>query len=122
MSEPITLPLNPIPKPRMTRADRWKKRPATDRYWAFKDELNSLARGKLDPRFDIEFHVPMPKSWSFKKQLEMNGQPHQQKPDIDNYLKAFMDALCEDDSYVYDVRAQKFWSVEGKIIITERGQ
>lgn len=122
MSEPITLPLNPIPKPRMTRADRWKKRPATDRYWHFKDELKALAKGELDPRFDIEFHVPMPKSWTFKKQLEMNGRPHQQKPDIDNYLKAFMDAMCVDDSYVYDVRAQKYWSVEGKIIITERGQ
>ena len=71
--------------------------------------------------FDIDFLVPMPKSWSKKQRAEMMGRPHQQKPDIDNYLKAFMDAMAIEDQYVFDVRARKFWSDEGKIILTERG-
>lgn len=30
--------------------------------------------------------------------------------------------MCGDDSYVYDVRAQKYWAQEGKIELTERGK
>lgn len=63
----------------------------------------------------------MPASWSARKKNLYDGKPHQVKPDIDNYLKAFMDALCEDDSYVYDVRATKEWACEGSIILIERG-
>lgn len=63
----------------------------------------------------------MPNSWSAKRKAEFNGKPHQQKPDIDNYLKALMDALCATDEYVYDVHCQKYWAYEGKIELTERG-
>lgn len=63
----------------------------------------------------------MPPSWSAKKKEFYNGKPHQVKPDIDNYLKAFMDALCSDDSYIFDAQAQKFWALEGSIELTERG-
>lgn len=63
----------------------------------------------------------MPMSWSEKKKVLYDGKPHQVKPDADNYLKAFMDALCEDDSYVYDVHAIKEWARKGEIILTERG-
>lgn len=64
----------------------------------------------------------MPNSWPEKKKAEYDGKPHQKKPDIDNYLKAFLDALCSDDSYVYDARAQKFWAREGSIELTEYGE
>ncbi len=64
----------------------------------------------------------MPNSWSEKVKLNMDGKPHQQRPDVDNYLKSFMDALCIDDSYVYDVHAKKFWAREGSIELTEWGQ
>jgi len=30
--------INPVPKPRMTQSDKWKKRPPVLRYFAFKDE------------------------------------------------------------------------------------
>ena len=40
----------------------------------------------------------------------MEGKPHQQRPDVDNYAKAFLDALCEDDSHVYSLKAEKYWS------------
>lgn len=47
----------------------------------------------------------------------MDGTPHQQRPDIDNYAKAFLDALCEDDSYVYDLRAEKYWGRQASITV-----
>lgn len=59
----------------------------------------------------------MPKSWSAKKRIQMEGQPHQQRPDIDNYIKSFLDALCEDDSYVYAVRAEKYWGRQASISV-----
>lgn len=59
----------------------------------------------------------MPASWSAKKRTAMSGKPHQQRPDTDNYIKAIQDALCEDDSYIYDVRGTKYWSSEPHIDI-----
>ena len=38
----ITLNIVPVAKPRMTQSDKWKKRPATDKYWKFKDDLKML--------------------------------------------------------------------------------
>lgn len=63
----------------------------------------------------------MPASWAETKKAEYEGKPHQAKPDIDNFLKALLDCLCADDSYIYDVQATKYWAREGKIILTERG-
>lgn len=114
----VIIPVAPVPKPRMTRNSSWK--PAAKRYFAFKDELRGHVKGELEPRFMVQFNVPMPKSWSKKRRAEMLGKPHQSKPDVDNYLKAFMDALCSDDSYVYDVRATKYWADTGSIELYEQ--
>lgn len=113
------IPIAPVAKPRMTRSDKWKKRPATEKYWNFKDELNALVKGDLSPVFLADFHVAMPKSWSEKKKKEFDGKPHQVRPDGDNFVKALKDCLCEEDSYVYDGRYRKFWAREGKIVLTE---
>lgn len=99
----------------MTQRDRWAKRPAVLRYFAFADELREAAselKWQVPSRIDLEFGMPMPKSWSNRKKLEMDDQPHQQKPDIDNLIKAFLDALCDDDSFVYVVHAAKYWCSE----------
>jgi Holliday junction resolvase RusA-like endonuclease len=103
----------------MVRSDRWRQRPAVLRYFDFKDAINAEFKGTLEPVFKVVFFMPMPKSWSEKKRKEMLGKPHQQKPDIDNLAKAFMDALCVDDSYVYDIHAKKFWHDIGSIELTE---
>lgn len=109
----------PVPKPRMTKADAWKKRPAVLRYWTFCDELRLKYKKKVEPTLSLKFYLPMPKSWSKKKQIEMLGKPHQAKPDIDNLIKSFLDALCEDDSYVYRIRGEKYWADEGSIEVDE---
>ena len=103
----------------MTQSDRWKKRPAVVRYHEFKDELRCLVTGELEPKFRVIFNVKMPKSWSERKKDEFEGKPHQQRPDIDNYLKALMDALSTEDSYIYDVHAIKRWAREGSIELYE---
>ena len=62
--------ITPVPKPRMTKSDRWKKRPCVVKYWDFKEELLYLFREQdivVDKELYIEFHLPMAKSWSKKK-------------------------------------------------------
>lgn len=116
----IILDIDPCPKPRMTRRDRWAKRPIVQRYWAYKDELNILLKDWEPPEtLDIIFKIKMPKSWSKKKKAQYDGAPHQKKPDIDNFLKGFMDALYDDDEIVYATCASSYWAYKGQIIINQ---
>jgi Holliday junction resolvase RusA-like endonuclease len=112
--------ITPVGKPRQTQSDRWKQRPAVMRYRMFADEIRYLAGNRnfsLPDVFSIVFQLPMPSSWSEKKQQAMIGTPHQQKPDFDNLVKSVCDALKVDDSTVWDVRVRKLWAKEGRIII-----
>ncbi len=111
--------ITPVPKPRMTQADRWKKRPCTQRYWDFKDKVRELGVVLPERGFHAIFYIPMPKSWSKKKKLEMRGQPHKEKKDIDNLLKALLDAVYDDDAHIWDCRVTKLWWDKGKISISE---
>jgi Holliday junction resolvase RusA-like endonuclease len=117
----ISFPVDPIGKPRMTSSDKWKKRPATDRYWEMKDRLKLIAKGKNfvipESGFHIIAYLPMPDSWSKKKKEEMDGKPHKAKPDGDNICKAIFDSLCEEDSYIWDFRMTKYWAYKGRIDI-----
>jgi len=109
-----------VPKPRMTRADTWKKRPCVMKYWAYKDELRLLFTKysvDIDKEIFMDFYIAMPKSWSKKKKLEFNGKYHDKRPDIDNLLKGVMDALFEEDSHIHTVCCKKFWALEPKIVI-----
>ena len=109
----------PVAKPRMTRQDKWKRRKAVMKYRAY--QLEILQAGIKLPYcgFHVIFVLPMPKSWSLKKKKSMLGKPHQQKPDIDNLQKGFLDALLKDDSVIWDMRATKIWGAEGQIFISE---
>lgn len=114
----IKYPYPPMAKPRMTRADSWKKRPIVLKYWDFKDHIKSWAireNFKLGNEIYVIFHIPMPKSWSKIKKTQMIFADHQQRPDVDNLLKGLMDALLEEDSHIHTVYARKIWSNEGSI-------
>ena len=115
--------ISPQPKPRMTRADKWKKRPSVLSYRAFADEMRVQAEGwELPDAFHVRFIVPMPISWSKKKRLQMVSTPHRQRPDLDNFIKSF-DCLREDDSSIWKISAEKVWGEEGAIIIDDlKGQ
>ncbi len=110
----------PVAKPRMTRSDKWRKRPATAKYWHFVD-LCRVNRVEL-PCFGahVTFILPMRASWSKKKRAVMDGKPHMSRPDLSNLLKALEDAIYQEDSVIYDVWIEKRWGIEGKILVEER--
>lgn len=108
--------ITPVPAPRQTRSDKWKERPCVMQYRAFRDEIRRL--GVCVGSWDyITFILPMPDSWNQKKRNDMRDRPHQQKPDIDNLLKALLDAIHEDDSHIHSIGGRKLWGDKGMIII-----
>lgn len=118
----MIIEIEPMGAVRQSRKDAWDPRPAVVRYRAFRDELRLKMPGYQlpDELPFITFHISMPKSWSKKKTLQMWGEPHQSKPDLDNLIKAFKDALAVDDAHVWRYAgAQKLWAVNGAIGINE---
>jgi Holliday junction resolvase RusA-like endonuclease len=119
--------IDPCPKPRMTRQDKWRGqkgrkpiRPRVARYRAFADECRLKIKQGLEGA-TIWFVLPMPKSWSDRKRAEHNGKPHRQKPDMSNLLKALEDALYDDDSTIANYGGlHKVWGVTGSIQIIDR--
>jgi len=109
-------------KPRMTQSDKWKVRPATTKYWAFKDMLTIAARQQgftLGEKIRVSVNIQMPKSWSAKKRQEMCLMPHRQKPDLDNILKSIQDILMKEDSGIHEVHISKSWSNNQSSIIIQ---
>lgn len=115
--------LEPIAKPRMTRRDVWLKPPRKPviQYRNYADALKAFALRDnyfVTNTLSLIFVLSMPKSWSGKKCERMCGQPHESKPDLDNLIKAFKDALCENDSFVHTYGGmKKVWGYEGAVII-----
>lgn len=109
-----------VAKPRMTRSDKWKKRPATTNYWRFKDDLIFLTRKagyELSKKLFVVFLVQMPESWSEKKKKLMDGTRHEPKPDADNFCKSVMDCLKpSDDSMITPICGHKKWARNSGII------
>lgn len=112
------VPGNPIGKPRMTSRDKWCQRPCVLRYRELADRARECAglAGKVTlrrpMRLSFTAYFEMPKSWSKRKRAEHEGQPHLQKADSDNILKAIMDALFENDQFVYAGSFEKYWEDE----------
>lgn len=101
----------------MTQSDRWRKRDCVMRYFAFRDEVKRQYIDLPDSSHII-FILPMPASWSEKKRLHLDGQPHRQRPDADNLAKALLDSVHEEDCKIHDLRITKYWGREGEIIIS----
>lgn len=115
--------IDPCPKPRMTSSDRWKKRKCTDKYWKFKDDLKEIAIEYNITSLPtvikkLEFGIKMPDSWSQKKKDMMLCKYHTQRPDIDNYIKAYFDSLCNEDSHIAEIsNVKKVWAISGYILM-----
>jgi len=108
------IPVTPVPAPRQTRRDTYNPSPPVVRYRAFKDAIRPYVSG-LPDAFEVIFVLPMPKSWSKKKRRAVDRTPHQSKPDSDNLLKAFKDAIVVKDERIYHDAAWKFWGETGAI-------
>lgn len=108
-------PITPVPAPRQTRFSRFnpKHQPGIARYQAFRDEVRTLGV-RLPERPAIRFEFPVPKSGKARI-----GKPHQQKPDLDNCVKALLDAVHGDDAHVWAFSAEKRWAAEGAIVVGE---
>src|ERR1700757_1114166 len=115
----IRIDIVPVPKPRMVRSDKWKKRPVVLSYWAYKNELLlkcNVAKVEIGEILSVDFHLPMPVSWSKTKKQEMNGKPHEQTPDLDNLIKGLQDCLLKQDKKIHRIIAAKYWGECGLIV------
>ena len=107
----ITIPGQPVAKPRMTRSDKWKKRICVMAYrawcdWArlkaFKSKSKKLTLTKATTLHVVAYLQPRGKN--------MKAGPHTQRPDADNILKAVCDALFVNDEMIYAKTIKKLWS------------
>lgn len=113
-------PILGIAKPRMTRSDKWNKRPIVLKYRAYKDELLYMGvKLNMDEFYHVIFVIPHPKSWSDKKRHEHWFTRHQQTPDKDNLEKGLLDGLFSDDARAWDGRVTKVWGPAPYLVISE---
>lgn len=112
----IVFNITPIGAPRMTQKTKFaSSSPRIARYYAFKDLLRlqvNIKKVKVTNSLKINFYLPIPKGKL--KQIKEN-QPHDQKPDIDNMCKAFLDTLYTEDKHVWHLDASKYYSNKPRI-------
>ncbi len=114
MSDTRTYPIEPRPAPRALRSGKRAFHPHW--YTNYKMDIH-LAGVKVESGDHVIFVISMPRSWSKKKRAELDGQPHMQMGDLDNFIKGILDSIYENDAHIWDLRASKVWGVEGKIIV-----
>jgi len=117
---PTVYLISPCTKPRQTQRDKWLDPPrkGVAAYRAFADQIRGAMNSIPLSGAHVTFVVPMPGSWSPHKRALYDGARHQQRPDIDNLLKALLDAVCPaNDCMVWDIRASKIWGTRGEIRI-----
>ena len=113
-----TLMIDPKGYVRRTRADAWKGRPVVLKYYVYKDAIRNKFECVGDgSAYSMHFVIKMPKSWSKKKRDLMRLAPHQQKPDIDNLVKAVLDSMMVEDKQVYKITADKHWGDAGSVTV-----
>lgn len=68
----------------------------------------------------VEYHMPIPKSYSKRRALETLKKLHTNTPDLSNLIKFTEDALNEvawhDDSLICEIEAVKLYSKEAKTV------
>jgi len=113
--------IEPVAKPRMTKQDKWMKRPCVVKYWDFKEEILWQAeqiKFELPDQFLIVYYIPLFSSYTKKKKDELRGKPHKARPDIDNLNKAVLDAFKVEDASIWSHWSRKYWSDDPSIVIT----
>ena len=73
----------------------------------------------LKAKITAFFEVPT--SYSKKKKKELIGQPHTNKPDIDNIVKIILDSLnglaYKDDKQIVKLEVEKLYGEEAKVVL-----
>lgn len=111
-------------RPRMTRRGIvYTPKKTKDYEELIKEGYKKTNEGKLSGEIeaDIRAMYQIPKSTPKCKLQEMLKEHPQKKPDLDNIIKAVLDALngiaYDDDKQVTKINIEKFYSLEGKVII-----
>lgn len=106
---------------RMTRRGKFTSKSA-QRYLSYKDAIKWHVLSQVKQReplegplsVDVLFCMPIPQSWSKKKQRESVGEYHMKKPDADNLIKGVFDSLnklvWQDDNQVAKMSAMKLYA------------
>lgn len=94
------------------RGKQWSK--SMNRYHQWCKELRALwTYGDLPKAYELVFAIAMPKSWTKKRKKEKDFTFHDGRSDLDNYIKAFSDAICygdgKGDAHIAHITASKFW-------------
>jgi Holliday junction resolvase RusA-like endonuclease len=124
----ITFIGNPVPQPRPQVSFRNGHGFAWDPAHNKKEELKKQLYGQKTEvmegalRMVLKAFMPIPKSFSQKKQNGLNGQYHISKPDLDNITKTYLDILegiCfKNDSQVCVMELVKAYSTNPRVEIT----
>ena len=111
----------PASRPRVTRWSTYYSK----KYTNFKEEMLSLTSDIVFTPLEgnifaqLQFNVPIPKSWTKKKKEAKNGAYCDNHADIDNYCKAILDSLngvyYEDDKQIVMLQATMLWATEASI-------
>lgn len=114
----------PASRPRVTRWSTYYGK----KYTNFKEEMLSLTSDIVFTPLEgnifaqLQFNVPIPKSWTKKKKEAKNGAYCDNHADIDNYCKAILDSLngvyYEDDKQIVMLQATMLWATEASIDCT----
>ncbi|MFH7534189.1 RusA family crossover junction endodeoxyribonuclease, partial [Acinetobacter baumannii] len=116
----LNIPVEPMGAVRMTGRGKFVNKNA-QRYLAYKDFIKLHAQKQMKGQqlytgptvVKVLFSMPIPKSWSKKKQQEAISTVHIKKPDIDNLVKGVFDALNKtawhDDNQVFMVIGAKVY-------------
>ena len=122
----VTFNIIPVPasRPRVTRWSTYYGK----KYTNFKEEMLSLTSDIVFTPLEgnifaqLQFNVPIPKSWTKKKKAAKNGAYCDNHADIDNYCKAILDSLngvyYEDDKQIVMLQATMLWATEASIDCT----
>ena len=119
----ITFEVDPCPasRPRVTRWSTYYPK----RYTKFKKDMQALT-SEMETTLSenllsvhVDFYIKMPKSWSKKKTEKLANTYCSNNSDIDNYIKAILDALNGvlfiDDRQVVEIFARKIYSKQAYI-------
>jgi Holliday junction resolvase RusA-like endonuclease len=82
--------------------------------------LNGVLKTAVAIKLIVEYHMPIPKSYSKTRVLECVLGPHSNKPDLSNLIKftedTFNGMLWKDDSLIAEIEARKFYAQVPKTV------
>lgn len=118
------IPGNPIPLKRHRHSGKKcydpQKKEKRSHQWQIKSLINGLFPAHSAIKLVVEYHMPIPKSYSKRRAKECLLGPHSKKPDLSNLLKftedAFNGLVWEDDSLICEIEAKKFYSLTPKTV------